>query len=149
MCTNLQIPNAWSFLCFSQLIGNITISGNCCVWIYKSCMHERFCFCNLTKFWYKCCVRTYWSFIHKCIGTCSKIYNQKVNYLTDNCLHADKKKSSYMVLTFTMAHINICVKWLLIISYLLWTQACDIKQQKNCYTYRILKTVNNIHDFRL
>ena len=28
MCTNLQILNAWSFFYFSQLIGNITISGN-------------------------------------------------------------------------------------------------------------------------
>ena len=90
-CTNLQILNAWSFFCFSQLVGNITIRGNCCLQIYKSYMDKHFCFCSLTKFWYKCCVRTYWSCIHKCIGTCSKIYNQIVNCLTDNCLYTDKK----------------------------------------------------------
>ena len=33
-----------------------------------------------------------------------------MNYLTDNYLHADKKRSNNMVLTFAMTHINICVK---------------------------------------
>ena len=47
--TNLQILNAWS------LIGNITISGNCCVRIYKSYMHEHSCFCSLAKFRYVLC----------------------------------------------------------------------------------------------
>ena len=51
MCTNLQILNAWLFFGFSQLIGNITISGNFRVQIYKSYMHEHFCFCSLTKFY--------------------------------------------------------------------------------------------------
>ena len=122
MCTNLQILNASSFFCFSQLTGNITISGNCRVRIYKSYMHKHFCFCSLTKFWYKCCIQTYWSCIHKCIGRCSKIYNQNVNYLTDYFLHADKKNNN-MVLTITVAHINICVKLLLIVPYLSCTQA--------------------------
>ena len=108
--------------CFSELIGNITIGGNGRVQIYKSYMHEHFCSCSLTKFWYKCCAPTYRSCIHKCIGTGSKIYNQKVNYLTDNCLHADEKKSSNLVLTLTVEHINICVRWLLIVSYLSCTQ---------------------------
>ena len=89
-CTNLQIVNVWSFFRSSKLIGNITISGNCHVQIYKSHMHEHFCFCSLKRFWFKCFVETFWSCIHKCIGTYSKIYNQIVNYLTDNCFYADK-----------------------------------------------------------
>ena len=107
-----------------------------------------------------CCVPTYWSCIHKCIGTCSKIYNQKVNYLADNCLHADKK-SSNMVLTFTVARINICVKWLLIVSYMSCTQAekhvavnskktdVHIGFWKLCTAAVHVGTVNNILDFRL
>ena len=71
--TNLQILNAWSFFCFIQLIGNITISCNYHVRIYKSHMHKYLYFCSLTKFLYKCCVQTYWSCIHKCIGTYRKI----------------------------------------------------------------------------
>ena len=133
------------FFCYSQLIGNITIRGSCRVQIYKSYMHEHFCFCSLTKIWYKCCVPTYWSCIHKCIESCCKIDNLKVNYLTENCLHADKKKSSNMVLTFTVAPINICVKWLLIVLYLSCIQAkkhVAVNSKKNCYTYRTLKTVH-------
>ena len=122
-CTNLQILIAWSVFCFSQLIGSITISGNCRLRINKFYMHEYFCFFSLTKILYKFCVPTYWSCIHKYIGTCSKIYNQKVKYLTDNCLHADKKNSSKIVLTFIVAHIIICVQWMLIVSCLSCTQA--------------------------
>ena len=85
-------------------------------------MHEHFYFHGQTKFWDNRRVQTYWTCIHKCTETCNKIYNQKMNYLTDNYLHADKKRSSNMVLTFAMAHINICVKWLLIVSYLQYTQ---------------------------
>ena len=105
-----------------QLIGSISISDNCHVRVYESYMHKHFCFCSLTKFWCKCCFRTYWSCIHKCIGTCSRIYNQITNYLTDNCLYTEKK-SSNMVLTFTVAQINICVKGLWTVSYLLCTLA--------------------------
>ena len=32
--------------CFSQLTGDITVSGNCRVRIYKSYMHEHFGFCS-------------------------------------------------------------------------------------------------------
>ena len=112
-----QILNVWSFFRFSQLIGNITISGNCCVRFCKSYMHEHFCFFSLTKCWYTPCIQ-------KCIRTCRKYYNQKVNYLTDHYLYTDKKNSSNMVLTFTVAvaQIYVCVKWLLIVSYLSCTQ---------------------------
>ena len=53
-----------------------------------------------------------------------------MNYLSDNCLYTDKKKSSKMVLTFAMAHINICVKGLLIVSYLPCTQATKVNSTK-------------------
>ena len=96
-----------------------------------------FYFCSLTKCWYKCCVQTYWSCIHNCIGTYSKIFSELIIAYTEI-------KLCNMVLTFTVANINICVKWLLIGSYLPFTQtkkACGSKQNKNCCTYRILKTV--------
>ena len=73
LCTNLKILNALSFFCFIQVIQNITISGNCHVRIYKSHMHKHFDFCSLIKCWYYCYVRTYWSCVHKCIRTYSKI----------------------------------------------------------------------------
>ena len=65
-----------------------------------------------------------------------------------------------MVLTFTVAHINICVKWLLILSYLSYTQAKkhveeNIKKtavyivfSKLCTAAMHVDTVNNIHNFR-
>ena len=136
------------FFCFSQLIGNITISGNCRVRNYKSYMHEHFCFCNLTKFWYKCCVPTYWSCIRKCIGTCSKIYNQKVNYLTDDCLHADNKKIwQYGSNIYIDTHKYLC--WMTVNSIIPVVHTSEksygSKRQKNCCTYRILETVHGCH----
>ena len=125
------------------------------------CMKFFFFFCSSTKFWYKCCVPTYWSCIPKCIGTSSKIYNQKVNYLTDNCLHADIKKSTNMVLAFTMTHVNIFLKWLLIVSYLSCAKAkkhVAVNSKKTavyivfwrlCTAVVNVDTVNNIYDFRL
>ena len=161
MCINLQILNAYSFFGFSQLIGNIIISGNCRVRIYKYYMPEHFCFGTMTKFCYKCCVPTYWSCIHKFVGTYSKIYNQKVKYLTDDCLHADKKKSSNLVLKFTVGRININVKLLFIVSFLSCTKAkkfVTVNSEKTtvfivfwklCTAAVHLDTVNNIHDFQL
>ena len=98
LCTNLKILNALSFFCFIQVIQNITISGNCHVRIYKSHMHKHFYFCSVTIFCYKCCVQTYWSCIHKCIGAYSKIlvnwkkiYTDKKNKLR-NMIYIDTHK---------------------------------------------------------
>ena len=75
-----QILNA----CFSQLIEYIVISDNCCVQIYKSYMHGHYLLLwpDKRKFGV--------SAVYE-LGTCNKSYNQKVNYLTNNCLYACKK----------------------------------------------------------
>ena len=49
-------------------------------------------------------------------------YNYRVNYFIDNCLHTNKKFNK-MVLKFSVAHVNICGKQLLIMLYLLNTPA--------------------------
>ena len=65
--------------------------------------------------------------------------------------YTQTKKSSNMVLTFTMAHVNIFLKWLLIgIIPVVHTseKASGSKRQKNCCTYSILKTVHGCRECR-
>ena len=136
LCINLQVLNAWPIFLLHPAKWIITISSNCHVRIYKSHMHKHFYFCSVTISWYKCCLQTYWSCIHKCIGAYSKILVNWKKYI-------QIKKTNFGT-WFIVTHINICVKWLLIVSHLPWTQtekAYSNKQNRNCCTYRILKTV--------
>ena len=86
---------------YCPLNWNIVISGNWDILIYRSyiiCIVIFAFVVWMTNYWFSSSARIcWWPYIRKYIGTCCRSCNHKVNYLTDNRLHIDKKNIAAFV----------------------------------------------------